>query len=632
MKLKNDLLKLDLQIFASDGEISFKVSLDDKGINNALNGYDKKASVVDKSLKKVGETGKKVFKATAMAVGTVSIALGSFVMESVNAMGDLEQQLGGSEAVFEHFAATVQKKGLEAYKVMGLSQNDYLATANKMGSLMQGAGLSVGKSMDLSTQAMQRAADVASVMGIDTSMAMESIAGAAKGNFTMMDNLGVAMNDTTLQAYALEKGITKSTQSMTNAEKVELAMQMFLEKTAKYAGNYAKENETFAGSFSTLKASIQNFMSGASDIGPVVESLTSFIEILIKNIGAMSPKLVEGIVQLVNNIMPQIPGIIKSLLPVIISGAIDLVMGFISMFPQLLTMLASMLPLILQSLIIGLVTIVNTLSNMLPTLIPIIIQAILTLIPMLLNNLPLFLNAGIQLIIGLANGLVNAIPILIDMLPQIIESLINGLMGAIPQLMLLGPVLMFGLAKGIIKAIPSLVSITPKIWKGLINGIKMGLKSFTSVGGDLIKGLWNGIKDKSKWITNKIKSLGKDILDSVKGIFGVHSPSTEFAYIGEMDMVGLGEGIEDMKPYLTKTINKVVTLNYDNSGIDFLKNGGINISRQFGSISPNYNNNQILNVDVIANLDVNKFGKVFVNDIKTFSGGAKNSYNYGGSY
>jgi hypothetical protein len=34
---------------------------------------------------------------------------------------------------------------------------------------------------------MQRAADVASVMGLDTTMAMDSIAGAAKGNFTMIN-------------------------------------------------------------------------------------------------------------------------------------------------------------------------------------------------------------------------------------------------------------------------------------------------------------------------------------------------------------------------------------------------------------------------------------------------------------
>ena len=37
----------------------------------------------------------------------------------------------------------------------------------------------------------QRAADMASVMGIDMSSAMEAVTGAAKGNYTMMDNLGV---------------------------------------------------------------------------------------------------------------------------------------------------------------------------------------------------------------------------------------------------------------------------------------------------------------------------------------------------------------------------------------------------------------------------------------------------------
>lgn len=36
-------------------------------------------------------------------------------------------------------------------------------------------------------------------------------------------------------------------------------------------------------------------------------------------------------------------------------------------------------------------------------------------------------------------------------------------------------------------------------------------------------------------------------------------------------------------------------------------------------------------VTVVADMDVNKFGKAFVNNVKTFSGGAKNSYNYGGA-
>ena len=42
------------------------------------------------------------------------------------------------------------------------------------------------------------------------------------------------------------------------------------------------------------------------------------------------------------------------------------------------------------------------------------------------------------------------------------------------------------------------------------------------------------------------------------------------------------------------------------------------------------NFNQPIYVTVNADMDVNKFGKAFVRDIKTFSGGTKNSYNYGG--
>lgn len=548
--------------------------------------------------------------------------------------GELEQQLGGSEAVFEQFAETIKQKGIEAYKVMGLSQNDYLATANKMGSLMQGAGLSVEKSMDLSSQAMQRAADVASVMGISTESAMESIAGAAKGNFTMMDNLGVAMNDTTLQAYALEKGITKSTQAMTNAEKVELAMQMFLEKTSKYAGNYAKENETFAGSLSTLKASVSNFLSGAGDINQVIDSVMNFANILVKSIGEMSPKVVEGIVQLINGIVPQLPRLLQQLLPVIITGAINLINGLVQALPSLIPVLmngivqafngiAKILPQLTQALITGTITIIQALAEQLPSLIPTIIQAVLELIPILLNNLPLFIEAGIQLIIGLANGLINAIPVIIEMLPTIIESLINGLMGALPQLILLGPTLMVGLAKGLIQAIPSLISITPKIWQGLINGIKKGLGSFTQVGVQLIKGLWNGINDTVGWVVDKVKGMGKTILKAVKGIFGIHSPSKEFAYIGEMNMKGLEEGMEDMENEVHGTIKDTV-------GLDFLKNGSMNVSSSFSNSIPTISNNQPIYVNVQADMDVNKFGTAFVRNVKTFSGGAKNSYNYGG--
>jgi len=164
------MLKLDIQMFA-DGKVVIETDLNQKGF--------------EKGLDQMQSIAKKGFQGLAASVGVAAVALTGLVSKSVKAAGELEQQIGGTEAVFGEFAETVQKKAAGAFETMGVSANDFMATANKMSSLMQGSGIGIKESMELSTQAMQRAADVASIMGIDLDSAMESIAGAAKGNFTI---------------------------------------------------------------------------------------------------------------------------------------------------------------------------------------------------------------------------------------------------------------------------------------------------------------------------------------------------------------------------------------------------------------------------------------------------------------
>lgn len=565
---------------------------------------------LEKSSSGIGSKVKGLASGVLKGTAVIGTALAGVTAKSVQMAGELEQQIGGTEAVFGSFASNVQKMSDSAFSSMGLSSNDYMATMNKMGALMQGSGIDIETSMNLSSQAMQRASDVASIMGIDVNMAMESIAGASKGNFTMMDNLGVAMNATSIEAYALSKGINKSYNEMTKAEQVQMAMEMFLEKSAYATGNYTKENETFAGSLSTMKASISNLMAGTGDIDDTIKAVSNFGKIIVKSVGEMAPKIVSGITGLINGIMPLIPDLLANLLPSVVNGVVALAQGVINALPTLLTMLAGMLPTILQSLITGLIQIVNSLATMLPTLIPTIIQAVLGLIPVLLQNLPLFLEAGIQLILGLATGLVNAIPQLIEMLPQIIESLISGLMTAIPQVMTMAPRIILALATGLIKAIPTLVKNIPQIVKAIINGLASGVSGMFNVGENLIIGLWNGIKNVTGWITDKIKGFGKSILNSIKGIFGIKSPSKEFEYIGKMNVVGMENGFEKEKGELQDTFDSMFGLSPSLYGSSSL------------NMSPN------VNVIVNNNMKQDALGQL-VNDVKTFSGGAKNDYNYG---
>lgn len=302
-------------------QIKTEFSILDKA-SPVLSAVGKKGQWLEKNLSTPLLAAEKRFTAfeTAMkqavvgGFGAVVTAAAAAVKSAIPLGMELEQNLGGTEAVFGEYAESVQTLAETAYKNMGLSASDYMATANKMGSLFQGSGLEQVRAMELSTQAMQRAADVASVMGIDTSMAMESIAGAAKGNFTMMDNLGVAMNATTLSAYALEKGINFKWNTASNAEKAELAMQMFFERTEQYAGNFAREaNSTLAGSFGRMKTNIQDIlakMALGQDIKPSLENLQ-------ESVLAFAHNIVPAIVAILNQLPDLVSGVLSTVGPVI---------------------------------------------------------------------------------------------------------------------------------------------------------------------------------------------------------------------------------------------------------------------------------------------------------------------------
>lgn len=582
------------------GKVVFKFIGDDQDLDKKTKGVSSKMSGIAKSI------GSAFVKGTAVAGG----ALIALVGKSVQMAGEIEQQIGGTEAVFGEFASKVQEMSKKAFSTAGLSANDYMATMNKMGALMQGSGIDQQRSLDLSSQAMQRTADVASIMGIDINSAMESIAGAAKGNFTMMDNLGVAMNATTIEAYAMSKGIKKSYNEMSKAEQIEMAMQMFLEKSSYAMGNYAKENETFAGSLQTLKASFSNFMSGVGDIEDVINSVVSFGEILVKSIGNMAPKITSGIVKLINGIVPQIPTLINQLLPSVIDGVVSLVQGISQSLPQIIQTLSGMLPNIITQLAQGIVTIVQTLAQMLPELMPMIVDAIIGIIPLIIDNLPLFLEAGMQMIMGLIEGIMNSVPSLLASIPKILASILAAFGKIFYSILKVGANIIVNLWDGIkqkfnwiISQIKTIVTKIPTAFSSIISKI-------TSVGKNLISGLWNGINDKVQWITNKIKGFGNSVIKSIKGIFGIHSPSTEFAYVGRMNTEGLIEGMKGMEKDVQQTFD-----------------GMFDLSPQlYGTSSTHLSPN--VNVVVNSNYETDPLGQM-VQKVRTFSGGAKNDFNYG---
>lgn len=494
-------------------------------------------------------------KSVASACKSIAKGVFDFVKESVAGFGELEQNLGGSAAVFGSYADAVVEKSKEAYKNMGVAQSEYLATANKMGSLFQGSGLSQQRSLELTTKAMQRATDVASVMGIDTSQALESIAGAAKGNFTMMDNLGVAMNATTLQAYAAGKGINFVWNKASNAEKAELAMQMFFEKTEQYAGNFAREAEsTLTGSIGMAKSALQtlkeNLGNSEADLKPMIMNLLNSVKAVVRNAAPVvqnvtnaileqTPSLLNAGAQMVNSLLD---GLVSNLAP-ILSGAVDVVFTLVD------GIVANLDP-IMQAAVTLIVVLVGALADNIDK----VIDAAFTLVDSLVNallqddNLSKILNSAVRLVIEISTGLTANAPRLIPAAFQLIGGIVKGLWDN----------------KGLV------VDAIVKVCKAMLEGFKnfFGIHSpstvFAGLGKNLLEGLWNGIKNMKDWLIRKIKSLGSAVTEAMKSVLGIHSPSTVFRdQIGKNMALGVGVGFETTMRDVAKRMTDSIPMDVD---------------------------------------------------------------------
>ena len=420
----------------------------------AANAVDDNAAAANDASRSVGGFGDTV-KAIITSKAIIGLAEGAKAAaealidlgkSSVESYGELEQNLGGADAVFGQYSESIKKTAEDAYKTMGTSQSEYLATANKMGALFQGSGVEQQKSLELTEKAMQRATDMASVMGIETSAALEAVTGAAKGNYTMMDNLGVAMNATTLKAYTLSKGLDVAWDSASNAQKAEIAMQYFFENTEQYAGNFEREaRETVSGSIGLLTASVESLMAGLGNSEADIVNLTQNVidafgsvkDNVMPVLQAVSdalPQVAQELVEAIPEVMPEVAGMAEEIIAALGEGLEAQLPNITDMAVELLTAFAQKLTEALPAIADGAVLIVTTLADgigeALPDLVPAAVEAVVKIAESLLDNMDVILDAALKIIEGLTEGLFRALPGLLQEAPTIIAKLVTALTDA----------------------------------------------------------------------------------------------------------------------------------------------------------------------------------------------------------
>ena len=161
----------------------------------------------------------------------------------------------------------------------------------------------------------------------------------------------------------------------------------------------------------------------------------------------------------------------------------------------------------------------------------------------------------------------------------------------------------------------------------VINGIKELPEKMKKAGSDMINGLWGGITEKWDNLKGKVNDFKNGVIDGFKKTFQIKSPSRVMKQeIGVNLGLGVIEGLDDTRNKLQNEIGLMSN--------DVMSGLNINPNAINTSISPqligNANTHISPQINVVVNnsIEQDPLGQM-VNNIKTFSGGAKNDYNYG---
>lgn len=174
-----------------------------------------------------------------------------------------------------------------------------------------------------------------------------------------------------------------------------------------------------------------------------------------------------------------------------------------------------------------------------------------------------FDNVGLNIVYGIYYGIQDAITNVASWIVEnVFNPFINGFKSAFginsPSTVMAeqGGYIIAGLKKGITDAISSVTETAKKI----LSAIKSAFGNFSlfDIGKNLIQGLINGVNNMIETAKNAVANVGNAVIDKVKNVLGIHSPSTVFAEIGGYIDQGLANGITAAISYVSTAMQGVV--------------------------------------------------------------------------
>lgn len=183
-------------------------------------------------------------------------------------------------------ADEVEKFAKSAVQNFGMSELTAKRMASTFMSMANGMGLAAKDGKNMSLQLTALAGDMASFYNVEQDVAQTALSSIFTGETESLKKFGIVLTEANLNAFALSRGITKSYNAMSQAEKVALRYQYVLKATANAQGDFARTSSSWANQVRILKEQWSQLIGilGKGLIAaltPIVKALNKLLSYLI---------------------------------------------------------------------------------------------------------------------------------------------------------------------------------------------------------------------------------------------------------------------------------------------------------------------------------------------------------------
>lgn len=254
-------------------------------INQVETKLAKTNAKINSTTTKISTSFSKVAKTIARNVAIVGAGVTLFGASAVKIASDLQEVQNVVDVSFGNMSYKVEQFAQNSLKQFGLSELQAKRTASTYMAMSSSMGIASNAASDMSIKVAALSGDMASFFNVSQSVADTALKSIWTGETESLKQFGVVMTEVNLKQFAMEQGITKSYQAMSQAEKVMLRYQYVTSTLSLAQGDFARTSGNWANQIRLLQGQFQELM------GIIGNGFIAFLTPVVKVINTVLEKL-----------------------------------------------------------------------------------------------------------------------------------------------------------------------------------------------------------------------------------------------------------------------------------------------------------------------------------------------------